>query len=151
MCLRDNLQPCAFSENLSIALPRSRRKPSGSVVRSWSSARTPATRSTDICCSVSDCSSDPSAAMHAWTRPRAQAWAAFVLLLLAGKSSAQSLTSQTFKSPTGESVKFLGDSVSLKYYPAASANCSQCYLAFKLGALSELDAVRLHATDVFCV
>jgi hypothetical protein len=91
--------------------------------------------------------SEDSAAMHAWTRPRAQAWAAFVLLLLAGTTSAQSLTSQTFKSPTGESVKFLGDSVSLKYYPAASANCSQCYLAFKLGALSELDAVSSSAKE----
>jgi hypothetical protein len=48
-------------------------------------------------------------------------------------------------------VKFLGDSVSLKYYPAASANCSQCYLSFKLGALSELDAVGSHAKNALCV
>jgi len=72
--------------------------------------------------------------------PRAR-WAACLLVLLAGVCAAQSLTREVFKSPTGESVQFLGDSVSLKYFPAASANCSQCYLAFKLGALSELDAV----------
>lgn len=68
-----------------------------------------------------------------------------LLLLLAGavlSSSAQSITHQIHKFSTGESVQFLGDSVSLKYFPAASANCSSCYLAFKLGALSELDAVR---------
>lgn len=66
---------------------------------------------------------------------------AFLLFLLAGTCSAQGLTQTIYKSPSGESVQFLGDSVSLKYFPAASANCSQCYLSFKLGALSELDAV----------
>jgi hypothetical protein len=78
------------------------------------------------------------------TRLRATAaLAACLLLLLLGSCTAQSLTRQIVKSTSGESVQFLGDSVALKYFPAASANCSQCYLSFKLGALSELDAVRL--------
>lgn len=67
--------------------------------------------------------------------------AAFMLTLLATACVAQTLTSKMYKSPHGESVQFHGDTVSFKYFPGASANCSQCYLAFKLGALSELDAV----------
>lgn len=43
---------------------------------------------------------------------------------------------------TGERLKFVGDSASLRYYPAAAsaADCPDCALSFKLGALSELDA-----------
>lgn len=83
-------------------------------------------------------------------------WAC-ALVVFAATCTAQSLTKSVYKAPSGESVQFLGDSASLKYFPAASANCSQCYLAFKLGALSELDAVSLrlatskaagHATSV---
>lgn len=66
------------------------------------------------------------------------------ILLLAGPCVAQSSSKHTFKAPTGETVQFLGDSVALKYFPPPSANCSQCYLSFKLGALSELDAVSKH-------
>lgn len=73
--------------------------------------------------------------------PAHSAVALALLFLLAGTCSAQGLTQKIYKSPSGESVQFLGDSVSLKYFPAASANCSQCYVSFKLGALSELDAV----------
>jgi hypothetical protein len=69
-------------------------------------------------------------------------------MLAAAACTAQSLTNKVYKFPSGESVQFLGDSASLKYFPAASANCSQCYLAFKLGALSELDAVSLGHTTL---
>jgi hypothetical protein len=47
-------------------------------------------------------------------------------------------TKYTFS--TGERLEFLAGSASLKYYPAPSANCTKCFVAFKLGALSELDA-----------
>lgn len=79
---------------------------------------------------------------HHGTLPARLAAACVVFLLVGACAAQQSLTRQVYKAPSGESVQFLGDSVSLKYFPAASANCSQCYLAFKLGALSELDAVR---------
>lgn len=41
---------------------------------------------------------------------------------------------------TGESLQFMGNSCSFRYYPAKAANCSSCFAFVKLGALSELDA-----------
>lgn len=79
---------------------------------------------------------------------RALARAACLAVLLAGACTAQLSATNTYKAPSGETVKFVGDSVSLKYFPAPSANCSQCHVAFKLGAVSELDAVRWKATSL---
>ncbi|KAF8069614.1 hypothetical protein HT031_001731 [Scenedesmus sp. PABB004] len=61
---------------------------------------------------------------------------ALALLALVAGAAAASRT----EFATGEALQFLGDSAEFKYFPAKAANCSGCYMAFKLGALSELDA-----------
>ncbi|WIA30014.1 hypothetical protein OEZ86_000111 [Tetradesmus obliquus] len=72
---------------------------------------------------------------------RAACLLALALACAGGLAAAQTdffETKYTFS--TGEKLEFLAGSASLKYYPAPSANCTKCFVAFKLGALSELDA-----------
>jgi hypothetical protein len=61
-----------------------------------------------------------------------------LLLLLQG---AHALAQYRFE--TGESLRFIGDSASFRYTPKAAANCTDCFVNFRLGALSELDAVSV--------
>lgn len=63
------------------------------------------------------------------------------LLSLAGRACGQEYVRRQYKFETGEAIKFIADTASFKYWPKAAANCSDCFLNFRLGALSELDAV----------
>lgn len=67
--------------------------------------------------------------------------ACLLAVALAGFAAAQpDLFETKYTFASGEQLEFLGGSTSLKFYPAKAANCSRCFVSFRLGALSELDA-----------